>query len=122
MARPNLVSPTSIFGITTSGTLTTGLTTLLSNGANSNQVLKINTILVSNFTGSTGADVSIGYSGNAGAGSTDWVSFTITVPGDATLISLGKDSPIYVEEGRTIVGSASANNALEYIISYEQIS
>ena len=122
MARPNLADVTTIQGITTSGSLTTTLTPLVQNPGASNKVLKINSIIVPNSSGTVSGDVSIGYSGNAGAGSTSWVAFTITVPPDSTLVALGKDSPIYLEEDKFLVGSASADNVLQFIVSYEDIS
>lgn len=122
MARPNLTNVTSILGITTSGTLTTSLTPLLRNPSSSNSVLKINSIIVPNIHGVNSGDVSIGYSGNAGAGSITYISYTVTVPGDSTFIALGKDFPIYMEENISLVGTASANSTLGFIISYEQLS
>lgn len=122
MARPNLTNVTSILGITTSGSLTTTLTRLLANDNSSNSVLKLNSIIVANINGNSSSDVSIGYSGNTGAGTTQWISFTITIPPDSTFVSLGKDSPIYIEENMALVGTASSNSMLNYIISYEQLS
>ena len=122
MARPNLAAVTTIEGITTSGSLTTTLSQLVTNPSGSNKVLKINSIIIPNSSGTASGDVSIGYSGNAGAGSTSWISYTITIPPDSTLVSLGKDSPIYIEENRALVGSASANGVLQFIVSYEDIS
>ena len=46
---------------------------------------------------------------------------TVTVPIDSTLIVLGKDAPIYLEEGDKIQALASAAGDLEIIISYEEL-
>ena len=116
MSAPNIVNVTTIIGVTTVGTLTTSFTSLVSNSSSSNSVLKINTIMIAN------ADVNIGYNSQAGAaGSTTYLAKTITVPADSSLVVLGKDAPIYLEEDRSIVGSASAENDLSFIISYETI-
>ena len=45
---------------------------------------------------------------------------TVTVPNDATLIVIGKDAPIYLEESDEI-REASANSDLEVVISYEEL-
>jgi hypothetical protein len=122
MASPNIVGVTTIIGITTVGTLTTSFTSLVSNSSSSNSVLKINTIMIANIDGINNADVNIGYNSQAvGAGSTTYLAKTITVPADSSLVVLGKDAPIYLEEDRSIVGSASAENDLNFIISYETI-
>ena len=119
MAAPNIVNVTSIYGKTTGGNLNTTLTTaLLANGASSNKLLKINSIIVANVDGSSAADVTISWH----QGSTDYyIAKTVSVPADSTLVVLGKDSPIYLEENHTIRGGASANSDLDYIISYEEL-
>lgn len=123
MARPNLNSPTTILGITTSGNLSTNLSSILTNPLNSNLAYKINTILVSNLSQVSNVDVSIGYSGPVGLANTSWVSFNVAVPLGASLVCLGKDSPIYMEEGYSLVGRASVGStSLNYIISYESIT
>ena len=123
MAAPNIVGVTAIYGKTTSGALTTSTVSLLSNAASSGKVLKVNSIIVANVDGTNNADVTISYNnGAAGAGTNRAIVFTVTVAADATLIALGKDSSIYLEEATSITGSATANGDLEYIISYEEIN
>ena len=45
----------------------------------------------------------------------------MNVPANSTLVVVGKDSPIYLEEGQSIRGGASANGDLDVIISYEEL-
>jgi len=45
----------------------------------------------------------------------------VAVPADSTLIVIGKDSPIYLEEGDQIEAGASASGRLQIIISYEEL-
>ena len=120
MAAPNLVNVTTIFGKTTGAALdTTTTTSLLANSASSGKVYKINSIIVSNVDGSSSADATISFYN----GSTDFhLAKTVTVPADSTLIVLGKDSPIYLEENHSIRGGASANSDLEIVISYEGLT
>ena len=120
MAAPNLVNVTTIFGKTHGAALdTTTTTSLLANSASSGKVYKINSIIVGNVDGTSSADVTISFYN----GSTDFhLAKTVAVPADSTLIVLGKDSPIYLEENHSIRGGASANSDLEVIISYEDLT
>ena len=119
MAAPNIVNVTSILGKTTAAALDTTLTTsLLANAASSNKLLKLNSIIVANKDGTNAAEVTITWYN----GSTDfYLAYTVNVPADSTLIVMGKDSPIYLEEGQSIRGGASANGDLDVIISYEEL-
>ena len=119
MAAPNIINATSIFGKTTAAQLDTTVTTsLLANSASSNKLLKINSIIVGNKDGSNSADVTISWYN----GSTDYyLASTVAVPADTTLIVLGKDAPIFLEEGQSLRGGASANGDLDVIISYEEL-
>lgn len=117
MAAPNLVNVTSIYGQTEGFALTTTLTTTLLTCA-SNKVYKINTITVANVDGVSNADVSVDFYDSSKTTSFALAS-TITVPADSTIVVVGKDNPIYLEEGDQIRGGANAAGDLELIISYE---
>ena len=122
MAAPNLVNVTTIFGKTTGAALdTTTTTSLLANSASSGKVYKINSIIVSNIDGSSAADVTASFYDSTAATSYQ-IAATVSVPADSTLIVLGKDSPIYLEENHSIRGGASSNSDLEVIISYEDLT
>ncbi len=122
MAAPNIAALTSIIGKTTTGTIGVSSSVLLANAASSNKGFKVNAIIVSKVDGTAGADATIGYTnGSSGLGTTRYLASTITVPGDATLVVLGKDTPVYMEENTSITGRASAAGDLEYVISYEEI-
>ena len=125
MANPNIVSVNSIFGNTTGIALTTTLTTvLLANGTASGKVFKIESIMVANVDGTNAADVTIDFhtAANGTAGSSFALAATISVPADATLNLVDKNSSFYLMENQSIIGGASANSDLECIISYEDIS
>ena len=124
MANPNIVSVNSIFGNTTGIALTTTLTTvLLANAAASGKVFKIESIMIANVDGTNAADVSIDWNTNAGGTGTSFaLAATISVPADATLNLVDKNSSFYLMENQSIIGGASANSDLECIISYAEIS
>ena len=119
MAAPNLVNVTSIYGKTLGAALNTNVNNaILANAGGSNKLLKINSIIVANIDGTNNCDVSVEFYN----GSTAYrLASTVMVPADSTLIVLGKDAPIYLEEGHSIRGGASAASDLEIIISYEEL-
>ena len=119
MAAPNLVNVTSIYGKTMGAALGTTLTTTLLTCA-SNKVLKINSIIVANVDGNNAADASITFYDSSATASYRLAS-TVSVPADSTLIVIGKDSPIYLEESDEIRGGAGAASDLEITISYEEL-
>ena len=119
MAAPNILSATSIYGKQVGAALdTTTTTSLLANAASSNKLLKINSIIVANVDGYSSADATVSWYD----GSTDYhLAKTVAVPADSTLVVVGKDSPIYLEEGHSIRGGASANSDLEVLICYDEL-
>lgn len=119
MAAPNIVNVTSIYGKTMGAALGTTVTTdILTCPAD--KVLKINSIIVANVDGSNAADVTV-YFYDSSATTRYQLANTITVPADATLVVVGKDSPIYLEESDQIEGGASASGDLTMIVSYEEL-
>jgi hypothetical protein len=119
MAAPNIVNVTSIYGKTVAAELDTTVTTsVLANSASSDKVLKLNSIIVANKDGSSSASVTISWYN----GTTDfYLAKSIDIPQASTLVVLGKDAPVYLEENQSIRGGASANGDLDIIISYEEI-
>jgi hypothetical protein len=124
MAAPNIVNVSTITGKTTYAALGVTLTTvLLANPASSGKVFKINSIMISNVDGSSAADVTIDINtAAAGSGTSYALANTISVPADATLNLIDKNSSFYLEEDKSILGGASAAGDLEIVISYEEIS
>jgi len=124
MANPNIVNVTSILGETVVGVLTTTLTTvLLTNVASSGKVLKVNSVLISNVDGTNAADVTFKLAANElGTSTAIAIASTIAVPADATLSLIDKTNSFYLMEDKALIGGASANSDLEYLISYEVIN
>ena len=50
------------------------------------------------------------------------IASTISVPADATLVVIDKNSSIYLEEGDNIEAGAGAASDLTITISYEELS
>ena len=117
MAAPNILSASIITGKQYGAALdTTTSTSLVANAASSDDLYKINSIIVSNVDGTNSCNATVSWYD----GSNDrHIAKTVAVPANSTLVLLGKDSPIYLEEGHSIRGGASANSDLEILICYE---
>ena len=119
MAAPNLVNVSSILGKTMGANISTSAETDILT-CPSDKVLKINSIIVANVDGTNSATVTVHFYDNSASARYN-LAHTINVPADSTLIVLGKDSPIYLEESDHIEAEASAASDLEMIISYEEL-
>ena len=117
MANPNIVNVTSIYGKTDTFALTTTSANLVT--ATANTVFKINSILITNIDGTSAADATINFYDGT---NTRAIGSTISVPADAALNLVDKNSSFYLEENEIISGLASANSDLVCLISYEIIS
>ena len=118
MAAPNVVNVTSIYGKTVGANLTTSTADILT--CPTDKVLKLNSIIVSNIDGTNAADVTVRFY-DYNVSTAYHLAKTVSVPADSTLIVLGKDAPIYLEENDRIQAHASAASDLEIIISYEEL-
>ena len=124
MAAPNIVNVSSILGKTAVVALSsTSQTTLLSNAASSDDVLKVNMIQVANVDGTNACDITIDvHSAASGGGTAFSLISTASVAADSSLVVLDKNTAIYLEENMSITATAGTANDLEVIISYEQIT
>ena len=116
MANPNLVNVTSITGESVQAALNTTLTTEILAAA-SDTLVKINSIIVANIdpTNAANASVFITKSG----GSPIAIASTISVPADATLVVIDKNTALYLEEGDNLEAGASANGDLTITVNFE---
>jgi len=124
MAAPNIVNVTTITGKTNVVSLTTTSATLVvENPVSSNKVFKINSLVVSNVDGTNAADITVSlYSeDNIGGTATEIVS-TVSVPADASLVVIDKNTSIYLEEDKSIGATAGSASDLKVVVSYEEIS
>tara|TARA_E500000318_G_C3549070_1_gene208038 strand:+ start:801 stop:1166 length:366 start_codon:yes stop_codon:yes gene_type:complete len=121
MANPNIVNVSTITGRSEGSALGTSSSDIVTNSASSGQIYKVNSILIANVDGTNSADATVKFYNADNTTSYSIVS-TITIPADASLEVLGKNTQIYLEEGDKITGLASASGDLEIIVSYEVIS
>ena len=127
MANPNIVNVSDIRGNTSSFAITSNATpfatAVANNIAGSNKVYKINTILVANKDGSTSYPVSVLlFSEDDLGGSNTEIISTITVPADASLVVVDKNTSFYLLEDKSIGIKADTANVLVVTASWEEIS
>tara|TARA_R110000737_G_scaffold9926_6_gene25717 strand:+ start:149 stop:541 length:393 start_codon:yes stop_codon:yes gene_type:complete len=130
MSAPNIVNVATITGkIFYDALADTNLTSLVLNPASSGKVLKINSLTAANVDGTNAATIDVSYhpSTTTAVGSTVsstgyHIAKTITVPADATLVVISKDTSIYMEESSVLAVKASAANDIDFVVSYEEIS
>ena len=124
MANPNIVSVSAIYGENSLTALsTTSATSIVSNAASSGKVYKINSIIVANVDGTNNAEITINVYSQAALGGTAFaLASTISVPADATLVVIDKNTSIYLKENQSIGAIASLANDLVVTASWEEIN
>ena len=131
MANTNITAVTAIYGKTTY--LTPQVATpvvLLANAAGSANTCKINQIVASNIHSANAINASLWIYTNGAqsqnsvptSGVSHCVANAISVPVNASLIIVDKTTAIYLEEGDSLILTASVNSDLEAVCSYEEIS
>jgi hypothetical protein len=120
MANPNIVNVTNILGKVTGQAVTTTNTALVTNSSGSGKIIKINSLVIANVDGTNTCDVSVEIYKNQTTQLR--LASTVTVPADASLVVISKDTSVYLEENDSIRVLASANGDLEAVVSYEEIS
>ena len=124
MANPNIVSVSAIYGENSLTSLsTTSATSIVSNAASSGKVSKINSLIVANVDGTSAADITINVYSQAALGGTAYaLASTVSVPADATLVVIDKNTSIYLKENQSIGATAGTANDLVVVASWEEIN
>ena len=118
MAAPNLLGTTTVTGKTALATLTTVTANVITNSSSSGTVDKLNNIVLSNYSASAvTANIMINRSSTV-----YYVGGTVAIPANSTLVLLGKDTSIYLEEGDVLQANVSANTSVSMSASYELMS
>lgn len=119
MAAPNIVGVTTITGKTDVLNVTDTAAPITSNASSSGKVYKINSLIISNIDGENSGEITVDLFRSSTAYK---IANTIAVPADSTLVLISKDTSIYLEEGDDLRCTASNNNYLQAVCSYEIIS
>ncbi len=116
MAAVNIVNVTSITGFNLCGAVTTSPADIIDVAAD--QIIKLNTLLISNVDGTNAADITVEVSRDNGSNYYH-IAKTISVPADSTLTVIDKNRMIYLDETDLLRVTASANSDLQYVLSGE---
>ena len=123
MANPNIVSVASIYGKTVYDTdIATTASSLVNNAASSGKIFKINSLIIANIDGTNAADITVTVRNAAGSTTYSTLASTISVPADATLVVVSKDTSVYLMEDMSLYVASSAAGDLSATCSYEEIS
>ena len=118
MAAPNLLGSSTVTGKTALAQLTTVTANVLTNSSGSNTVAKLDNVILSNYSASAvSANVMINRSATA-----YYIGGNISIPANSTLVLLGKDTSVYLEEGDVLQANVSANTAVSFSAGYELIA
>jgi hypothetical protein len=121
----NIVGPTNITPKTTMLRSVTGATgtVVVNNAASSGKAIQIVSLYAANVDGSSAVDVTVKmHDQDDGAGNGTAIASTVSVPADATVIIVDKNSQLWLEEDRSIVVTPSASNDIEIVCSYLELS
>lgn len=118
MAAPNIVNVTTITGKTNYISASTVLANVTVNNSGSGTLVKVNDLLITNYSSSTlNSTIIMNRSGTS-----YYMACNLTVPANSTLVFLARDSTIYMEEGDLLQANVSANSSVHITSSYEIIS
>jgi len=121
----NIVGPTNITPKTTMLRGVTGATgtVVVNNAAASGKAIQIVSLYAANVDGVAAVDVTVKmHDQDDGAGNGTAIASTVSVPADATVIIVDKNSQLWLEEDRSIVVTPSASNDIEIVCSYLELS
>lgn len=118
MAAPNLRAPGSVIGKTAGYGIGTSLAATLSNAAASGKALKLTTIRACNVDTEGRTLTVTRYVG----GSHRYLVKGVSVPAGQSLIVTTREDYMYLEEDHAVYAQASAANAFDLTIAYEEIS
>lgn len=127
----NIVNVTTINGITTGYTPSVNTAVvLLPNASGSNNVFKIDQVMVANLTSSAATATLQYYSNGAvaqgsapsGGSVVSSLAYQVSVPPNASVILSDKTTAFYLVDGNSITVTSGTASALSYTVSYELIS
>jgi hypothetical protein len=127
MANPNIVNVATILGNTSTNLISSDAnpfaTALINNAASSGKVYKVNTIIAANVDGANNYEITIKIFSQDDLGGTGTeIASTVTVPADASVVILDKNSSFYLLEDKSVGATAGTANKIVVTCSWEEIS
>tara|TARA_A100001201_G_scaffold74905_2_gene67931 strand:+ start:2881 stop:3261 length:381 start_codon:yes stop_codon:yes gene_type:complete len=124
MAAPNIVGITTLVGFSTFTTLTnTNATSIVSNAAASNKVLKVTSVIVANTGDSNTEYVHVSLNDMAaGGGGNRYIQKNVGIETGTSQVVIDRASAVYLEENQSLVVQSNTRaNVFDVIASYEEI-
>jgi hypothetical protein len=119
MAIPNILAAANITAKTAGRASNNIMSNVVVNAVNSSTVVKINSLVVANYSASTiGTYVDIYRSGAV----LTLLAGNISIPAYSTMVVVAKDMAVYLEENDSIRANTTANSAAYITSSYEIIT
>jgi hypothetical protein len=118
MANPNVFVATSMIGKTAYANVTTTFANVLQNPSSSGKSLRIVNLSLAGVDSIISPNVTVGV---VRSGITNYIVANITIPIKSTVIILGKENLLFLEEGDDLRIQASANSLCWATVSYEEI-
>ena len=119
MAAPNIAAPTAVTGRTATQAVGTGAVAIVTNAAGSGLALRITALYVANVDGTDTPTVNIEHYRGSTARK---LAQGIEVPPGQPLVAIGRDAPLWLEEGDSLRLSASTAGDLEAVCSYDEVA
>ena len=116
MATPNLINVDTITPKVQIQAVTTSRADIIDVAAE--YCAKVNSLIIANIDGSNAADITVEVSIDNGSNYFA-IASTVSVPADASIVVIGKDNGIYLDETDLLAVTASANSDLVACVSYE---
>ena len=122
MANPNINNASNVYANSSTISLTsTNITQLLSNPASSNKLFLIDSIIVSNTTGTAATIILSLYNSATNTGTAYEIMPTISVPANSA-ITLGKNDGLNLLEDKSMYCTAGTSNALKVMAFWKEYS
>lgn len=118
MAAPNLVSSTSVIGRTHAEWVLTSPSAIITNPSASNSAYRVNSLFVTNLGSNDALLTADLYRG----GVSYKLAYEVPVAMKSSLVVIGKDTSIYLEEGDALRLLSNLPGTLQFVISYEVMS
>lgn len=118
MVAPNLYAVASVEGITIADGCSTSLATVLNNPALSNEVLRMNSLYITNIQSNNAAVDVVFRKNNINI----YIAYNNIVTPGSTSVIITRETFLYLEEACSLLIKSSLSGHLQYVLSYERMS
>jgi hypothetical protein len=116
MANPNIINISSLYGKTAVLNVTTAATAIITNSAASGKIYKVSSLYISNIDATSTSYVTLEIFRSS---TSYYIMYQTPIPVGATIDAINKH--IYLEEGDSLRLTATTNDDVRAISTYEEI-